>query len=306
MAKRLAALLVFSGVAPTAVLAQVAGDCESMEKVNARASATAKLSQYDGATIFTPSFDAITAPKAMKLSGATFAIPEDRPWIKAEHGSYVGGTSLQSLTVHLPRLAVNGTVADYGLPMSFAYNGKIKDALGATIFSPDMESLGELETDVVVTITPSGFPPLKPIKLTFSKADIKAAAQSGVNQLTILEGKANRRECSPISLGAALTPGCFLTSAACDTIGLADDCWELRTLRRFRDDWLVRQDGGAQDIASYYAHAPAIAARLRDDPRALVSLYWTGIVPSALAARLGMKNTARRIYQRMMRDLMAA
>lgn len=97
--------------------------------------------------------------------------------------------------------------------------------------------------------------------------------------------------------------GCFLTTAACDGIGLADDCWELRTLRAFRDGWLRRQPGGVEDITSYYDQAPAIAARLRGDRRALVRLYWTRIVPSALAARIGAKRTARRLYTRMMREL---
>lgn len=106
-----------------------------------------------------------------------------------------------------------------------------------------------------------------------------------------------RRECDLVE------EGCFLTTAACEGIGLADDCWELRTLRAFRDGWLRSQPGGAAQIASYYEQAPAIAARLRGDRRALVRLYFTRIVPSALAAKIGARRTARRLYTRMMREL---
>src|SRR5690606_13403351 len=45
---------------------------------------------------------------------------------------------------------------------------------------------------------------------------------------------------------------CFLTSACCTVIGLGDRCWELETLRRFRDGWLSSFAAGRGDIARYY------------------------------------------------------
>ena len=35
--------------------------------------------------------------------------------------------------------------------------------------------------------------------------------------------------------------GCFITTACCETLGLADDCFELRTLRRYRDEVLAKR-----------------------------------------------------------------
>ncbi|MEM9842953.1 MAG: CFI-box-CTERM domain-containing protein, partial [Pseudomonadota bacterium] len=99
---------------------------------------------------------------------------------------------------------------------------------------------------------------------------------------------------------------CFLTTAAVETIGLADDCWELKTLRKFRDTWLAQQPGGMQDIKRYYRHAPAIAEKLSLDPRRMTRLYFTGLLPSALTAKLGMNKTARWIYTWHMRRLIAA
>ena len=40
--------------------------------------------------------------------------------------------------------------------------------------------------------------------------------------------------------------GCFITTACCETLGLADDCFELRTLRRYRDEVLAKQPGGSR------------------------------------------------------------
>jgi hypothetical protein len=101
--------------------------------------------------------------------------------------------------------------------------------------------------------------------------------------------------------------GCFITTACCDVVGLDDDCFELRTLRRYRDDVLAKQPGGATLIDRYYALAPGILARLRtapDDPaRTLLSVYARFVLPAALAARLGLNALAYRLYVRMLNEL---
>lgn len=52
--------------------------------------------------------------------------------------------------------------------------------------------------------------------------------------------------------------GCFLTSACTAARGLPDDCYELQTLRKFRDEWLKYQPEGILLIAHYYEVAPKI------------------------------------------------
>jgi hypothetical protein len=99
---------------------------------------------------------------------------------------------------------------------------------------------------------------------------------------------------------------CFMTTACVGRVGLADDCFELATLRRFRDDVLAHMPGGAADIALYYRHAPDILRRLKtsgDAAHELARLYARYVLPSALAARLGLNRIARGIYTRMMREL---
>ena len=99
--------------------------------------------------------------------------------------------------------------------------------------------------------------------------------------------------------------GCFITSACCEMLGLSDDCFELRALRRYRDDVLAKRPGGPAAIVRYYELAPLILAQLPDATRArrLLSIYARYILPSALAASLGLNALAYRLYGRMMDEL---
>lgn len=100
---------------------------------------------------------------------------------------------------------------------------------------------------------------------------------------------------------------CFLTSACCSVVGLMDDCWELRTLRRFRDGWMAGFDAGRADVARYYREAPAVAQRLVATVQGrarLLRLYWQVIVPAAALIRVGLNGAAYRLYRRMMIDLL--
>jgi hypothetical protein len=99
---------------------------------------------------------------------------------------------------------------------------------------------------------------------------------------------------------------CFLTSACVHYVGLDDDCFELSALRRFRDDVLQRMSGGPEDIALYYSCAPEIVQRMlagAEPSRDFARLYALYILPSSVAAHLGLARVARGIYTRMMRDL---
>ena len=60
---------------------------------------------------------------------------------------------------------------------------------------------------------------------------------------------------------------CFITTACTVARGLPDDCHELTTLRRFRDEYVRAQPGGLLLIRDYYRVAPRIVAAIsgRDD-----------------------------------------
>ena len=95
---------------------------------------------------------------------------------------------------------------------------------------------------------------------------------------------------------------CFLTTACCVEVGLADDCFELTALRRYRDRVLARRPGGAAEIELYYALAPVLLRALAPEPRKrdLLRLYFTHILPCAVLAACGLNGAAHRRYVDMM------
>ena len=62
--------------------------------------------------------------------------------------------------------------------------------------------------------------------------------------------------------------GCFITTACVEAKGLPDDCYELETLRAFRDGYIRALPNGKALIAQYYEIAPKIVARIKAQPNA--------------------------------------
>ncbi|SHH23804.1 CFI-box-CTERM domain-containing protein [Clostridium grantii] len=57
---------------------------------------------------------------------------------------------------------------------------------------------------------------------------------------------------------------CFITTAVCEYFNKSDDCYELTTLRQFRDEWLCYQPEGKKLITEYYDIAPMIVNKLQE------------------------------------------
>ena len=135
-------------------------------------------------------------------------------------------------------------------------------------------------------------------RFTLDGENLRAALDWATEKKTALAEAHAEEKCTPPA-------GCFITTACCEALGLDDECFELRALRRYRDDVLAKRPGGAAEIARYYALAPLILARLPGAARgrALRSLYARYILPSAMAATLGLNALAYRLYSRMLREL---
>ena len=58
--------------------------------------------------------------------------------------------------------------------------------------------------------------------------------------------------------------GCYLTSACMYAKGLSDDCYELQTLRNYRDGWLKLSEEGKQFVEQYYSIAPKIVSAINE------------------------------------------
>lgn len=74
---------------------------------------------------------------------------------------------------------------------------------------------------------------------------------------------------------------CYITTTVCEYYGKPDDCYELMTLRKFRDNYLLKSEKGSQLVKEYYDIAPTIVKRLKEygNQTMYERLYQTYIVP---------------------------
>ena len=102
------------------------------------------------------------------------------------------------------------------------------------------------------------------------------------------------------------TSGCFLTSACVEAKGLPDDCYELTTLRKFRDEYLAKQECGACEIAHYYHVAPGIVERIKAGENAIAvfeKIYEELVVPCVKLIEDGQLEKAHEKYRGYVRKM---
>ena len=93
---------------------------------------------------------------------------------------------------------------------------------------------------------------------------------------------------------------CFLTTAVCKYQGKDDNCYELTTLRNFRDTWL--KENHPEDIDTYYAEAPEIVKKLEKLPTPefiFDRMYSSYILPAIEHIEEGNNAAAYRIYKQL-------
>jgi len=91
--------------------------------------------------------------------------------------------------------------------------------------------------------------------------------------------------------------GCYLTTVACLHQGLADDCFELQTLRAFRDEVLMKTEEGRCLVQRYYEVAPGIAAKIHESSE--LDEMWICIKACLSAISKQQNAEAIRIYSEM-------
>ncbi len=93
---------------------------------------------------------------------------------------------------------------------------------------------------------------------------------------------------------------CYLTTACIQTRGLPDDCFELTTLRRFRNEVMATRLEGRVDIEEYKRIAPEIVRRLnlKPDSREIYSeIYHQTIQPAVRLVQSGDFQKAYNTYK---------
>jgi len=99
---------------------------------------------------------------------------------------------------------------------------------------------------------------------------------------------------------------CFIATAACAAFGLDEDCDELNTLRRFRDEVLRRDPGWARKVEAYYDIAPEAVEMLQNAAGAetiMRRVYVACITPAVAAIRADDHELAKRIFLDLLGEL---
>jgi hypothetical protein len=98
---------------------------------------------------------------------------------------------------------------------------------------------------------------------------------------------------------------CFISTAACSTLGLPDDCDELMTLRWYRDAILLGSEEGRRDVQEYYAIAPGVVEVVDSRPdRRLIyrDIFRRYVRPAVRAIRGRQYARAHALFKATLRD----
>ncbi len=99
---------------------------------------------------------------------------------------------------------------------------------------------------------------------------------------------------------------CFVTTAVCTGLHKPPDCRELIMMKRYRDDYLLRQEDGERLIREYYDIAPTIVKRIakEDDPETVYHFLWDNYISRCIVLLEEEKpEECRDIYTQMMNFL---
>ena len=103
--------------------------------------------------------------------------------------------------------------------------------------------------------------------------------------------------------GEVYTGACWLTTICCGFMGLTDDCWELSSLRRFRDKYLLSLPEGQQEVERYFSHAPMVGEYLKGNPKKVFTSYFGIVLPCALLASLRLNSACHSFYRKQILGL---
>lgn len=99
---------------------------------------------------------------------------------------------------------------------------------------------------------------------------------------------------------------CYITTAVCRSMDKPDDCYELTTLRRYRDGYLADTEDSGEIIREYYNIAPTIVKRIdrRDNPDAVYRKIWEDYLnPCIRLIEEDRNEECKELYIRMVRSL---
>lgn len=130
---------------------------------------------------------------------------------------------------------------------------------------------------------------------------LKVAREIALNQgLTIIiHGKDGRIQKTVTPEDSEPDSNCFITTSCIKYFGLRDDCYELQTLRKFRDEYLLKNSKNRALVNQYYSIAPNLVKllELSRNKKELYSKIFSRINSACQAIEAGRLNNAKIIYK---------
>lgn len=99
---------------------------------------------------------------------------------------------------------------------------------------------------------------------------------------------------------------CYITTAVCESLGKPDDCYELNTLRAYRDNYLDKTEEGEEMIRRYYDIAPTIVKHINQNQEreAIYASIWKQYLsPCIQLIEQNENEECRVLYQNMVDTL---
>ena len=99
---------------------------------------------------------------------------------------------------------------------------------------------------------------------------------------------------------------CYISTAVYRSLNKPDDCYELTTLRKYRDEYLLSTQSGQKIVEEYYNIAPTIVKRIsrQDDAGAIYRGIWEDYLsPCIRLIEEGRKEECKNRYSEMVRML---
>lgn len=101
---------------------------------------------------------------------------------------------------------------------------------------------------------------------------------------------------------------CYITTAVCRSLDRPDNCYELNTLRDYRDSYLLATKDGREMVEEYYNIAPTIVKRIdrrEDSDRIYKDIWNTYLSPCISMIENGENEKCGELYSSMVRKLEA-
>ena len=97
-----------------------------------------------------------------------------------------------------------------------------------------------------------------------------------------------------------------MTTAVCRSLDKPDGCYELKTLRDYRDRYLASSPGGRETIREYYNIAPTIVKRIERQKNAdeIYRKIWKEYLERCIGLiETGKMEECREVYTKMVHEL---